>query len=86
MFSILDDFEIIQTIDLKRGLCVSIKLLFLPDTKNIIMACGRDTSKVELYTQDVGTENDNFKLSTTLIGHENWVPGIDLTALGNLFF
>lgn len=77
-----DEFSCSQVINLNRGLCVSIKLLFLPGTKNVLMACGRDTSKVEVYTHDIGTENDDFRLSTTLIGHENWIPGIDLAETG----
>lgn len=46
------------------------------------MACGRDTSKVELYARS-SEKNSDFKLALRLDGHENWVPGLDITTDGN---
>lgn len=61
---------------MSRGLCVGVCLQYLPNTNNLILACGRDTSTIELYVQE-NSESTEFKLLQVLKDHENWVPGVD---------
>lgn len=59
---------------------MSLKLSFLPQTSTLLMACGMDNSNIQLYVQE-----DQFVLSETLKGHENWVRGLDFHLEGKAY-
>ncbi|RZB40823.1 elongator complex protein 2 [Asbolus verrucosus] len=69
-----EEFCISQTLNYGYSICIGVRISFLPSTDTLILACALDNSNIELYVED-----DQFNLSTTLKGHEDWVRGLDFT-------
>lgn len=69
-----DEFTNFQTINLKTGLCFALKMFLLPGTENILLAIATDDEKIHLYAEN--SEKSFIKVDS-LIGHENWVRGLD---------
>ncbi|XP_023017207.1 elongator complex protein 2 [Leptinotarsa decemlineata] len=76
-----DKFICSQTVNLGYNISVGIKLSFLPDTDEILLACALDNSKIQLYVE---TSDADFKMESScqLAGHEDWVRGLDFTVDG----
>lgn len=74
-----------QTISLGNGLCFSIRMCRLPDTDAILMAVATDDDRVHLYCEK---DDSQFSEVDRLIGHEDWVRGLDFIVNGEriLFF
>lgn len=71
-----DEFINFQTLNLKTGLCFALKMILLPGTDNILLAIATDDEKIHLFAEN-GDAERNFVKVDSLIGHENWVRGLD---------
>lgn len=69
----------VQTISLGNGLCFSIRMCRLPDTEAILMAIATDDDKIHLYCEQ---DDSDFSEVDRLIGHEDWVRGLDFIVNG----
>lgn len=69
----------VQTISLGNGLCFSIRMCRLPDTEAILMAVATDDDKIHLYCEK---EDSDFTEVERLVGHEDWVRGLDFIVNG----
>lgn len=69
----------VQTISLGDGLCFAIRMCRLPDTEAILMAVATDDDKIHLYCE---RDDSDFGEVERLIGHEDWVRGLDFIVNG----
>ncbi|EIM88259.1 WD40 repeat-like protein [Stereum hirsutum FP-91666 SS1] len=67
-----DDLKEVQTISLKNKYPLSVELDFLPGTKARVLAIGTTSPSIQIYTRS----EDQFVLSATLSGHEDWVRSL----------
>ncbi|XP_044261975.1 probable elongator complex protein 2 [Tribolium madens] len=72
-----DVFTLIKDINCGHSICIGVRLSFLPQKESLILACGMDTSAIDLYI-----EENEFSHCHTLKGHEDWVRGLDFTTDG----
>lgn len=72
--------HIIYTINYKTGFALSVRLTQLPRSDKLLLICGTDESKIELHAEKKSGE---FFLTNVLLGHEDWVRGIDTINLSN---
>nr|CAH7738001.1 unnamed protein product [Callosobruchus chinensis] len=70
------EFHLQQTIELGYNICIAVKLTFLPNCNELLLACSLDNSKINIYSED-NCEDLSFIKTTQLKGHENWVRGLD---------
>ncbi|XP_077967779.1 elongator complex protein 2-like [Styela clava] len=76
------DFKLIQKIDLNRSLALAISLNVLPN-QTPILACGLDSSRIDLYCMNQQGDGDLFSPVLSLTGHEDWVRGLDFLTIEN---
>lgn len=70
---------VIDTIDLGTGLCFALKFAILPQTKDkVLLAYATDQHHVDLVCEQNDDGKRTFVKVGTLIGHEDWVRGIDI--------
>ncbi|KAG5896915.1 hypothetical protein JTB14_028143 [Gonioctena quinquepunctata] len=76
-----DSFLCMQTINLGYNIGVGAKLSIIPRSREVLLACALDNSKIQIFTEKADT---NFELqpSCILTGHEDWVRGLDFTEDG----
>uniref|UniRef100_T1HB76 Elongator complex protein 2 n=1 Tax=Rhodnius prolixus TaxID=13249 RepID=T1HB76_RHOPR len=72
------EFNCIETISLKRGLCFCVQIIVLTTVETPLLAFSTDTCHVHLYL--LGSQCTKL---ISLTGHEDWVRTIDFTNLGN---
>lgn len=71
-----------QNINVGYSITVGLKISFLPNDK-LILACALDTSKIQIYVPNNTAESGtDFHCGAQLIGHEDWVRGLDFTSDG----
>ncbi|XP_044755225.1 probable elongator complex protein 2 [Coccinella septempunctata] len=72
-----DNFSLIQTIELGYNLCISLRLFTLDTVDDrLLLALTLDDCSIRLFLED---ENEiKFMPSVKLVGHEDWVCGLDL--------
>ncbi|XP_042187984.1 elongator complex protein 2 isoform X1 [Callorhinchus milii] len=71
----------VQTLSFGSGFILDVTLARLPGSDALILACGGDDGKVHLYIQ----EGEQFQKIQSLVGHEDWVRGVEWAAHdGNL--
>lgn len=79
-----DQFETFDTIDLATGFCFALKFSILPGTSDkVILAYSTDLNVVHLMCDTIEDDKRKFVKVDTLVGHEDWVRGIDITTLDN---
>ncbi|XP_050345010.1 elongator complex protein 2 [Nymphalis io] len=61
-----------QTINLHSGLCLTLHAHILPITNKPILFCALDDHKIHIFS-----EEDEYHRVHILIGHEDWVRGLD---------
>lgn len=66
--------SVLHTINYKTGFALSVRLIQLPKSNKLLLVCGTDESKIELYIEKNAGE---FRLTNVLLGHEDWIRGID---------
>lgn len=77
-------YEAFDTIDLGTGFCFALKFAILPNTKDkVLLAYSTDQHNVNLVCDQLVDGKRKFIKVSTLVGHEDWVRGIDITALNN---
>lgn len=80
---ILDDFELSQNINFGHSITVGLKIYFFPSDNKFLLVCALDTSKIQMYVQNETDESEiKFQYAAQLIGHEDWVRGLDFTSDG----
>lgn len=78
----INQYVVIDTIDLGTGLCFALKFTILPQTKNkVLLAYATDQHHVDLVCEQIIDGQRTFVKVGSLIGHENWVRGIDITTV-----
>lgn len=69
-----------QNINGGYSITVGLKISFLPNNNKLILACGLDTSKIQVYVQNETVESEiEFQCGAQLAGHEDWIRGLDFT-------
>lgn len=79
-----NQYQVFDTIDLGTGLCFALKFSILPNTKDtILLAYSTDQHNVHLACEQIIDDKRKFVNVSTLVGHEDWVRGIDITIHNN---
>lgn len=75
-----------DTISLGNGFCFALKFAILPQTDNqIILAYSTDENHIHLLCDGIDDNNQRkFSRVDTLIGHVDWVRGLDFVALNKI--
>lgn len=78
-----NEYTVVDTIDLGTGFCFALKFAILPQTTDqILLAYATDHHHVDLVCQQTDDNGKRkFTKVGTLIGHEDWVRGIDITTV-----
>lgn len=82
----IDRYTVIDTIELGNGFCFALKFTILPQSNGtVLLAYATDQHNVNLVCEQVTSDGKRtFTKVGTLIGHEDWVRGIDITTtIGN---
>lgn len=75
-------YKCFQTIPLGNGLCFALRMARLPGTDTIILAVATDDDRIHLYSEQI-QGSYKFEKIETLVGHEDWVRGLDFILNGN---
>ncbi|KAJ8932764.1 hypothetical protein NQ314_014466 [Rhamnusium bicolor] len=76
----IDEFNLVQTIKFGYSIAVGLKMSYIPNIKELILACALDNSKIQMYVEDEDVDNKlEFQSSVQLVGHEDWVRGMHFT-------
>ncbi|XP_046965121.1 elongator complex protein 2 isoform X2 [Vanessa cardui] len=65
-----------QTINLQSGLCLTLHAHILPIANKAILFCALDDHKIHIFS-----EEDEYHRVHTLVGHEDWVRGLDVVGV-----
>nr|CAD7202569.1 unnamed protein product [Timema douglasi] len=69
-----------QILGLGTGLCLSLSLGLLPASQALLLACGTDDFRIQLFAENIESEdqtpNEMVKVDC-LTGHEDWVRALD---------
>uniref|UniRef100_A0A1B0GGU9 Elongator complex protein 2 n=1 Tax=Lutzomyia longipalpis TaxID=7200 RepID=A0A1B0GGU9_LUTLO len=71
-----DDVMLKETLDLGRGFCLVVRLAKFLDTGSVMLLVGTSENKINLYVDS----GKNFELKKTLVGHVDWIRGIDVAS------
>ncbi|XP_031639576.1 probable elongator complex protein 2 [Contarinia nasturtii] len=84
-FSIENDaYEVFYTIKLGSGFCFALKFAILPNSKDkVLLAYSTDNHNIHLTCEQIVDGKREFVKVDTLVGHENWVRGLDIVKLNN---
>ncbi|XP_076360831.1 elongator complex protein 2 isoform X2 [Tachypleus tridentatus] len=66
--------DCLQTVSFGNAFALNVKLTLLPGTTAPLLAVARDTGQIQLFVQD---SKELFSCVHSLIGHEDWVRGLD---------
>ena len=81
-----DNAEVLckQTLLLNSGFCFTLRLTLLPKSEQILLAFTADDESVALWTEKEKETQDGFKFQPVhkLLGHEDWVRGLDFVQEG----
>ncbi|XP_059047809.1 elongator complex protein 2 [Achroia grisella] len=66
-----------QTIDLHSGLCLTFQAHLLPVVNKPALICALDDHKIHIFA------GDEYHRVHTLVGHEDWVRGLDVLNIDN---
>lgn len=77
------EFQLIQTIDLKYGIGLIVRLVRVPGSDNTMLLYSTDDDKVILMADDGTSGTRQFSVVSQLRGHEDWVRGIDVIVDGD---
>lgn len=75
-----------QTLLLNTGFCFTLRLTLLPKSEQILLAFTADDESVALWAEDLKEPaNDEIKFQPVhkLLGHEDWVRGLDFVREGD---
>lgn len=79
-----NEYEILDTIDLRNGFCFALKFAILPNTKDkILLAFSTDQHNIHLVCEQMVDGKRKFIKVDSLVGHEDWVRGIDIVTINN---
>lgn len=73
-------FELLQTIELKYGLAIAVRLFLIPTTGNTMLLYSTDDDRVVVLIDSFSDNKRTFQIASQLNGHEDWVRGIDVIA------
>ncbi|XP_075166545.1 elongator complex protein 2 [Haematobia irritans] len=71
-----------QTLLLNTGFCFTLRLSVLPKSEKILLAFSADDETVALWTEEDGDKH-KLKPIHKLVGHEDWVRGLDFVREGD---
>ncbi|XP_023297424.2 probable elongator complex protein 2 [Lucilia cuprina] len=75
-----------QTLHLNTGFCFTLRLTLLPKSEQILLAFTADDESVALWAEDIAqlvSDEFNFQPVHKLLGHEDWVRGLDFVREGD---
>lgn len=75
-FQLLGEINIKQIINLNSGLCLTLHSHLLPTSSKPILFCAFDDHKIHIFA------GDEYHRVHTLVGHEDWVRGMDVLEVG----
>lgn len=82
-----DELSCFQTVQLAGGFCFSLRLTLLPQSKQVLLASSGDDETVSLWAEQSSGSGDasagKFERVHKLLGHEDWVRGLDFVYDGD---
>lgn len=79
-----NQYETIDSISLGNGFCFSLRFGILPNSSDkVLLAYSTDQHCVHLMCQQTVDGKKKFVKMDTLVGHEDWVRGLDFVALNS---
>lgn len=79
-----NEYEAFDTINLGSGFCFALKFAILPNTKDtVLLAFSTDSHNIHLACEQMIDGKRKFVKVDTLVGHEDWVRGLDIVTLNN---
>lgn len=73
------DFTLLNDLKFNTARCLSIKLVEMPSSGCVLLAIGLDNDKIYIYCEQEVDKTINFVKVEELIGHEDWIRGLDFT-------
>ncbi|XP_059615061.1 elongator complex protein 2 [Phlebotomus argentipes] len=70
-----------ETLNLGKGFCLAIRMAQFLNTESLMLLVATSESRVNLYI-DSDQEKGKFELKKTLVGHSDWIRGIDTSSDG----
>ncbi|CAG9860297.1 unnamed protein product [Phyllotreta striolata] len=77
-----DNFTMTQSIDFGYHIAVALRVTCLPNSDEVLLVCALDDSKIRVYNEKQ-QDPIEFENSAQLMGHEDWVRGLDFTIEGD---
>lgn len=81
------EYETFDSISLGNGFCFAIRMASLPGTtSSILLAFATDDNNIQLYSGSalpVADQSRKFTKLGTLVGHVDWVRGLDIIAIND---
>lgn len=74
-----EEFILLQDLKLNPARCLCLRLFVLPNTGVTLLAAGLDNDKIYIYAEQCVGGLLQFVKVEELIGHEDWVRGLDFT-------
>lgn len=79
-----NEYEVFDAISLATGFCFALKFAILPNSNNkTLLAFSTDQNQIYLVCEQLVENKRKFIKVDTLIGHEDWVRGLDIVSLNN---
>lgn len=79
-----NEYETFDTIKLGNGFCFALRFSFLPNSNNkVLLAFSTDQHNIHLACEQTVDGVRKFTKVDTLVGHEDWVRGLDFITLNN---
>lgn len=75
----MQDWKLIQTINVEPNIMESVALCFIPQTEIPLLACGGVDTLIHLFI----FVNDSFRKLLVLQGHQEWIRSLDFTECDN---
>lgn len=68
-----------QTLLLNSGFCFTLRLTLLPKSEQVLLAFTADDESISLWAEETKHQDEDFKFQPVhkLLGHEDWVRGLD---------
>lgn len=81
----ISEYETFDSINLGNGFCFAIRTTLLPGTtSSILLAVATDDNNIHLYSGPAQpTQSRKFTKVDTLVGHTDWVRGLDFVAVND---
>lgn len=79
-----NEYTVFDSINLASGFCFALKFAILPNSSNkVLLAFSTDQNHIYLVCEQLVDEKRKFVQVDKLIGHEDWVRGLDIVSVNS---